>query len=189
MTPDFVRYLASTSWRHGPWWQREACRALDNGQSLIIPTRTGTEVYLLRCWLSVPVVMPSDVDGSRFESGESLLLHFFARGDDDEALHDHPWHFRTTILTGGYEEHLPPLDWDAASGLGPAWNRRKMLRTSTQTIAHAATDLHCVGRILPGTWTLVRTERRIRDWGFHPPGKPWVPYRQYLDSRRAPVTA
>lgn len=34
----------------------------------------------------------------------ALYLHRFFRGDEDKCLHDHPWHFVSLILKGGYWE-------------------------------------------------------------------------------------
>ena len=36
-----------------------------------------------------------------------LYVHHFLRSDQDRDLHDHPWHFTSLILWGGYVEELP----------------------------------------------------------------------------------
>jgi hypothetical protein len=147
---------------------------------------------MARFWLTAPE--RDRANAERWESADSVLLHRFASADDDEALHDHPWDFTTTILAGEYDEHLPPVDWIDAnptgSGkwtgngyddvLGPAWDQRIETRRSGDTVKREAIDLHSVGRVAPGTWTLVRTGPRIRDWGFHPHGTPWVLWREFL---------
>lgn len=169
------------------WWKRAAAAAHAAGHSRVIPGRNDDDAYLLRFWLTPPV----KGDDQGFDSGDSVLLHVFARGDDDQALHDHPWDFQTTIIAGGYWEHLPPQAWlttNRPGGLirendlapGPAWNERREFRRAGQTIKREARDLHCVGEILPGTVTLVRTSPKWRAWGFHPPGQSWIPYRQFL---------
>lgn len=181
------------------WWVHAAFDALTQGRMHLIPQRNDRDaLYLARFWLTPP--KPDRNDPGRWESAESVLLHYFATGDDDQALHDHPWNFQTTILAGEYDEHLPPYAWESvmpptttwrrghahftesdwkAMG-GPAWNQRIETRRAGETIRRDRMDLHCVGRVAPGTWTLVRTGQRLRDWGFHPPGKPWVPWREFL---------
>lgn len=165
------------------WWKRAAAAAYAAGHSRIITGRNDGDAYLLRFWLTPP----EKGDDQGFESGNSVLLHVFARGDDDAALHDHPWDFQTTILSGGYWEHLPSAFWErylaACTDVqlrGPQWNARREFRDTGATVRHQATDLHCVGEVLPNTVTLVRTGPRIRSWGFHPEGEPWVPYKQFL---------
>lgn len=176
--PDLMVEYANAS----EWWKRAAAASYAAGHSRIIPGRNDGDAYLLRFWLTPPEVG----NDQGFESGNSVLLHVFARGDDDAALHDHPWDFRTTILSGGYWEHLPPEDWldedplDDGSRGGPEWNVRREFRAAGQTVARQSQQLHCVGEVLPGTVTLVRTGPRWREWGFHPPGQLWVPYKQFL---------
>jgi len=173
------------------WHKDAALHAIGRGAFQVITTRDGKSLYLLRCWLTIPRPQsPDGGDGSRWESGNSVLLHYFARGDDDQSLHDHPWNFTTRILAGGYIEHLPPESWRVAHpshrdgyrlGIpGPDWEAVLRPRGAGDTIIHQAEDLHCVGSTAPGTWTLVSTGARRREWGFHPPGKPWIGYREYL---------
>ncbi len=172
-----------------PWWVREAVSALAASRFQVILSRDRSALYLLRFWLTDPQL---GNDGG-FESGDSLLLHHFCAPDDDDALHDHPWDFITTILAGGYAEHRPPVAWLNALNVeralsGPAWDQQISMYAAGSTIEREAEDLHCIGRIAPSTWTLVRTGRRRRAWGFHPPGKPWTPFREYLDTGK-PATA
>jgi hypothetical protein len=37
----------------------------------------------------------------------NIYLHHFLRSDNDRHFHDHPWHFLTILLAGGYIEHTP----------------------------------------------------------------------------------
>lgn len=157
------------------WWSRAAAVAIRRGSYRVIPTRDGTRPYLLRCWLSGA---NAKADGEVFESSESVLLHHFLEPDDDGALHDHPWSFTTTILAGGYEEALPPEGWTGE--VGPPIDACIARRRAGDHIHHAAHDLHAVAAILPGTWTMVATGPRVRDWCFWPPGAAPVPWRTYL---------
>lgn len=171
-----------------PWWVSAALDKLRLGHFTPITGRSDDDLYLMRFWLSKPCVLASDDGSERFDSGDSVLLHWFARGDDDQSLHDHPWDFTTEILAGGYTEHLPPEPWlgswlsaiNRAAHHGPDWQANTVRRDAGDRVVKSASDLHCVGAVDPGTWTLVRTGPRHRDWGFHPQDRPWVPWRQYL---------
>jgi hypothetical protein len=187
MTLDMIPALMHMYAGGQEWWKRAAAAAYRAGHSRVIPGRNDGYAYLLRFWLTPPE--PGSDQG--FESGNSVLLHMFARGDDDQALHDHPWDFQTTILSGGYWEHLPSAEWldvNRAAAVfmqndlapGPAWNERREFRAAGQAVKRDAMQLHCVGEVMPGTVTLVRTGPRWREWGFHPPGQAWVPYKQFL---------
>lgn len=161
------------------WWVREALNAIERGHIHPIRARTSDRLYLMRYWLSEPDTLG---DEDRWDSSDSLLLHHFLMPDDDSALHDHPWDFETTILTGKYLEALPPDGWLPHPDLpGPALDTNLHWRCAGDQIAHDATDLHAVLAIAPDTWTLVRTYAKERTWFFHPPGQPPVHYRDYLN--------
>lgn len=180
-------YELAMAWSKGQhWWERLAALLVEEGRFWVYGTRTPGGLYLARMWVSPPrLAAPKSKDGSApYDAERSLLLHYFFRGDDDKALHDHPWWFRTQILAGGYHEHLPSVSWRPGSELGPAWDKRVIFRAKDDVVVHQAADLHCVGLIEPGTFTLVQTGAEVREWGFHPPGKPWVPSRVFLDPNR-----
>lgn len=175
-----------------------ALNCLERGWWKLIPTRDGSGPYLFRFWPTAPRMR---ADGEA-DSGGGPRLHWMVRGDDDEALHDHPWDLWGRILQGGYHEHVPPADWLNARGedrrRGPAWNECIVVRKTGDTFNHRAEDLHCVGELLDpairpngtidpmrGSWSEVQMGKRRRDWYFHPPGQPRVPWRDYLDVRRA----
>lgn len=46
----------------------------------------------------------------------NVYLHFFVHGDDDRALHDHPWRSWSLLLDGRYREHTS--EWMYAMPLG-----------------------------------------------------------------------
>jgi hypothetical protein len=156
------------------WYKTAAIEAVDEKRFVAIPSRDNSSLYLLRCWLTEPNLVFSD-DGKReLESGASFLLHYFAQADDDNCLHDHPWDFTTDILAGGYVEHVPPINWPQRSLWGPVWDSEKRYYYAGNRVEHQAEDLHCVGQVQPGTFTLVRTGPRRRRWGFHPFGDRWI---------------
>jgi hypothetical protein len=186
--PGVEYEIDATGWESGPWWERDALVALRRGHAIGIGSRDGSSLYLLRCWITEP--KPADIkagDAERWESSDSVLLHRFYRPDDDEALHDHPWSFSTTILCGSYLEALPPEDWQPGMPWDPSWpgpsmTKRRVWRDAGNTINHRATDLHSIVKLdgtVP-TWTRVRVGPKERSWGFHPEGQPFEPWRDYL---------
>lgn len=98
----------------------------------------------------------------------NVYLHEIRKSDDDRALHDHPWPYRSLILEGSYEEYTP-------EGM--------FIRTAGDVIEHEATDLHRLaiaggGRVI----SVFMTGPVIREWGFACP-KGWVHWRDFVDSR------
>lgn len=161
-------------WEGSPLWhERAAVEAVRRGHCQVIGDRARPEeLYLLRMWLSLP--QPDGRDNAcdqGFRSASSQLLHYIAKPDADAAMHDHPWSFRTLILSGGYVEELPGFGWDPSEG-GPRITRRVRHGVGS-AIAHEAADLHRIASVEPNTWTLVNTGPRVRAWGFHPAGKLW----------------
>jgi hypothetical protein len=113
-----------------------------------------------------------DAGNGRF----SLYLHYFHRGDEDWALHNHPWEFSMSlILTNGYvEERWTPL------GI-----KKYILRPGSINIIRS-NDFHRVDLIHPehGAWTLFLTSRRVQEWGFWHPDMPhFVPWPKFVRKR------
>ncbi len=70
------------------------------GDPRVIYDRVGGSPYLSRWYL-----LGRREDGSRWWSPLDLYLHRFHRGDDDRALHSHPWSWAVAlVLAGGYIE-------------------------------------------------------------------------------------
>ena len=87
------------NYRNEFWWERAALDAFKRGRFFPILDKEG-DLYLARFWLS-PMIWR---DG-HFDSGDSLLLHWIRKADDDGALHDHPWMNFSVLLRGCYCEH------------------------------------------------------------------------------------
>lgn len=92
----------------------------------------------------------------------NLYVHRFLCSDDDRALHDHPWAWRTILLDGRYIEHVPR---DPADPAGPT----RMIDRAAGTIGpwRAGTESHRI-ELLDGcpVTTLFQTGPREREWGF-----------------------
>jgi hypothetical protein len=176
----FLTELTHEATTDGHWWAKAALWAAARGYWRAIPTRQDPDKLLLvRFWLNVPKkpANPGDI----WESADSVLIHYLLAPDDDPAVHDHRWSFSTQILSGGYREEIPGADWNEFSELGPSADQYESReRVFGDTIRHAASDLHRIAEVLPGTVSLVTTGPHVRDWGFHPPGLPWVGHERYL---------
>lgn len=119
----------------------------------------------------------------------TVRLHNIRRPDVDEELHDHPWHFVSFILRGGYVETKP------MPGGCPARGPFQEARYEAGSVNFCPADgAHRITEILGdgGCWTLVLSTRRVRRWGFwgkpegapHP-GQPlaeFIPWRQHVES-------
>ena len=101
--------------------------------------------------------------------GCTIRLHKFYRGDDDRALHDHPWRFWTFPLRG-YWERTPA---------GTQYVKPWRLHYRPSGYQHTVVDFR--GGV--PAFTLVVTSRKERRWGFWPGGK-FVYYKDFHGSPR-----
>ena len=104
-----------------------------------------------------------------------IYLHRFYKGDDDRALHNHPWRKAYSfILTGGYNEEVREED-DTV---------RTIPRLPGMFNVLSGDTFHRVQlREGPG-WTLFCSIDKIQDWGFwdRDTGK-YTPHAEYLEGR------
>ena len=118
----------------------------------------------------------------------NLYLHHMI-GPDEQILHNHPWPFRSYILSGGYVS----LHCDGE-------RKRPVERRSFKTgdvysmgiAGYGDEEFHYIERVEPGTWTLVVVGPTVRDWGFlvHPDGRlPEVGTRLAADFEYVPEDA
>jgi hypothetical protein len=165
-------------------WSRIASRL---PQPRVIYDREGRTPYLSRYYLTARPRMP---DGSEpFESGQvrsgvlererfcSIFLHRFHRGDDDLALHNHPWHWAVSIvLAGGYIE-------ERRTETG-AVERRKVRPGSVNVILNST--YHRVELLESECYSLFIAGPRIPGWNFweRDTGRT-VPWRQFIDELRS----
>jgi len=100
--------------------------------------------------------------------GFAIYLHRIYRSDSDRHCHDHPWHFVTCVVAGGYIEHTLacPEGFQRCRFL-PAWRPRNFAHrlTLTQT---------------PTTTIVLRFGWKPRAWGFHTE-RGWIHWRNYSD--------
>lgn len=139
---------------------------------------TEGDPYLTRFYLTKRSVPPVD-DGSDPDKRLGVYLHYFHRGDEDAALHNHPWGWSfSVILTNGYVEER----WDPKAR---RIRKRRVCPGSINVIR--ANDFHRVDLIdqSRGAWTLFFSGKRVReDWGFWLPGvHKFVPHHNFSRSR------
>lgn len=81
----------------------------------------------------------------------NIYLHHFHRSDEDREMHDHPWHFFTIILKGGYTEDTP---------------KGKFERKPGAFLFRSAKHIHRVELNGQDCWTLIFVTKKVREWGF-----------------------
>lgn len=108
--------------------------------------------------------------------GERARVHRIRRSDGDRHLHDHPWHFVSLILEGGYTETL-----EVGEGPVPMHERRRY-RAGDVVFRHAE-HRHRLEIDDGDCWSLVFTSHTVREWGFWTP-EGFVPWRKYDAARQ-----
>ena len=63
----------------------------------------------------------------------AIYLHHLRASDEDRALHDHPWSFITVLLSSGYFEWTPSVQY---LGSVKTWRRRFSVLYRPATWAH-----------------------------------------------------
>lgn len=106
----------------------------------------------------------------------NLYLHEIRRSDEDRHMHDHPWHFKSFILSGSYSEQAsfyPDYDALVFETLLPG-----------DLVEHDARDVHKLKLRSPVVWTLVLTSGRERVWGYRT-ANGWIDFKTYRQLKRA----
>jgi hypothetical protein len=140
----------------------------------VIYDRDGSRPYLSRYYL-----LGKRDDSTLPKSGPfNLFVHYFHRGDDDAALHNHPWRWSCSlILRGGYREERREGETIVSRVFRPG--RINIIR---------ADDYHRVDLLDPaaGAWSLFLAGPRTgRSWGFwdRVTGRT-TPWREFIERKR-----
>lgn len=116
--------------------------------------------YMGRWWLFNPSDRPGYIRWL-----PSIRLHHIRRPDKGRDPHNHPWAFRTFILSGSYREERE---------CGETFNRHP-----GDTVLVPRGTFHRIAGITGGgCWTLVITYRKRGRWGFMRDGV-FVPHEYY----------
>ena len=103
----------------------------------------------------------------------SVCLHYFHRPDEDPDCHDHPFHFFTLVLRGGYREEVEINGKRKINHLGfLSFGFRK------------ASYLHRIISIKKPCWSLCIkiSPKTVKLWGFVKDGK-WVYWKDYIKAK------
>jgi hypothetical protein len=120
--------------------------------------------------------------------GGTLRAHRFWRGDDDTAVHDHPWDFWTFPLADyveQYEEFVEgTLSWRQYTRVVKAFRFNKRL-AEFRHIVLGKLDKTSKWRLISKEpfWTIVVTKPRKRSWFFYPEPFNAIPWREYGEHR------
>ena len=90
---------------------------------------------------------------------------------DQSIMHDHPWPFESRILSGGYIEEAACFDM-SRSGLysrvrSPVTTVYGVGDINRYGLEFSKVTAHYISEVLPNTWSLVVTGRRVKKWGFY----------------------
>lgn len=99
----------------------------------------------------------------------NIYLHYFARSDDDRALHDHPWWNLSILLEGTYTEHT--IDQGGVNV--------RTVRKAGDLKFRGAKHAHRIELTDGPCWTLFVTGPKFREWGFHCPAG-WRPWQDFV---------
>ncbi|QMW04953.1 hypothetical protein [Spirosoma foliorum] len=113
---------------------------------------------------------------TKYHLGDGRVLHHFTAAND-ELLHDHPWPFRSTILSGGYAEIVADLKDDGTFALTTV----KRLPGTTHEVQ--AGTIHKLCGLLKGDcWTLIEPGKPERKSGFYKADEDGV-WHRFWDQR------
>lgn len=115
-----------------------------------------------------------------------IRLHHIVTEDRDEHMHDHPFDFRSLVLTGGYLEARPVdrgpcFKWFSPFlGAEGRWVEECHIhqRYPWSFEKRYACDRHRIIHVEPDTWTLVFAGPLRQWWGFYTP-KGKIYHRDY----------
>jgi hypothetical protein len=130
------------------------CAKSGHLEKKIIHTRDGKEEYLTRYYLIN-------------ERPKLRVTLHHAHLSDDAALHNHPWHWASLMLKGGYHEDTPE---------GRKWWAPGSFRTNLPSALHRLEVNQEGGEV----WTLFFMGEKEQDWGFIQQDGSIKQWQQYL---------
>lgn len=112
-----------------------------------------------------------------------IYIHHIMKSDEDDDMHDHPFSFKSLILSGAYRE------------LCKLYPNFDVLITNEynvgDVISHCGEDIHKITLLTKEVWTLVIASKRYRMWGYRfNKDNHWIDfdtYRRIKNSRRKAI--
>tara|TARA_B100000035_G_scaffold310640_1_gene318804 strand:- start:1854 stop:2321 length:468 start_codon:yes stop_codon:yes gene_type:complete len=133
------------------------------GRRRVIYDRLDNEPYLERYYLFLK---------DRKDFPFNIFLHKFLKSDPDD-LHDHPWAFRTLILSGGYWEFTDE---------GKFWRAPLSYRYAPANTFHRVE----LDKNIPYCWTLFIPSKSFKEWGFRT-ANGWLKHDEYFNMRKQKI--
>lgn len=112
---------------------------------------------------------------TKYHLGNGGLLHHFTKAED-EHYHDHPWPFRTSILSGGYVEEVAKL---MCTGEMEIETVERLPGTSHEVKARTVHKL--VGLIGTDCWTLLEPGEKEQEPGFYKADESGIWHRYWYE--------
>jgi len=131
------------------------------------------EGYMLRYWLRRPTTIDSPhLPASPADlASNAMRIHHILTKDNDRHLHDHPWQFRSIILSGWYREER----------LLPSGELQMFKRSAGDTYTCSRGDYHRILEISEDPlYTLCIIGKKESSWGFLVNGQ-HIDSHEYLD--------
>jgi hypothetical protein len=114
---------------------------------------------------------------TKYHLGGGRVLHHFTSAND-EFFHDHPWPFRSTILSGGYVEIVAQPCDDGTLTLTTV----KRLPGTTHDV-QAGTIHKLIGLLKGDCWTIIEPGKHERKSGFYKADEAGV-WHRFWDQRK-----
>jgi hypothetical protein len=123
----------------------------------------------------------------------SCRLHYIARPDHDRELHNHPFRYRTFVLSGWYAAKVRVLrlfqvtEWPGGNGVTSWFSNEDSTRINQvgDSDSMGPEDWHRIAAMHPsGVWTLFFMTDNTEEWGFLTQDG-YVESREYFRRKRA----
>lgn len=101
-----------------------------------------------------------------------IYFHHILESDKDKHMHDHPWHFISIIVSGGYEEK--------------SFNGKEIKKNTYKPFSfvfHKRKDGHQI-KLLKPTKTIVIAFGKKTDWGYLLENNKWINHIEYRKNKR-----
>jgi hypothetical protein len=101
-----------------------------------------------------------------------IYLHHILKSDQDKDMHDHPFSFKSLILSGAYQEICERH---------PDFSKLEIKEyLMGDVVSHCGEDIHKISLLTDSVWTLVFASKHYRMWGYRfNKDKHWIDFDTY----------